>query len=1286
MSEQVNALMIPIHLDVLYLQTELSVLEPMADFSRLPYATAQGDVNADVANLSERILSQPFYDQGFQLQSGIHLHWALPDALHKGSSHGLLFTAPLENDWLSALDANALHIKLHELFRKENYPLSKKFSIDVIEKGKRWVIQDNDDGRIYNVRLANHWKHESNKLDVQQHQRLNVYGSQVTFPAAPNRWLITRRQKGKKSKHWVVESDYLHPPSTVSPVAVSYPYTDATSAQPFRYLGRVMELEAWQAERHKPASFLEKLTAVGYGEPNFAAFYPSCHSVFGFHDAEVSDAEIDTLSYEIAGWYSKAEDDYLNTTIFSDAVDATLIRYGLDTDKLSDNTQVSHDRYHDILFETLESQTAWKVEKETKTDKQFPSRTVCYAKVMVDCKHFDFSNPATRHEEAHEVEVAIGNTGTEALSAYLATQLSDKQWEKWQIEDQLEAVHLAAQLDEYHLDIGPKFREERHRKGFTALSGGSHWIVKQAGAGGVTDDEPIPQPNLDANIAQHLDELNRIQSDYDKLNRRIESQRKQLFADWCKYMVRAYPSVGDEINEEPHLHEVRAFIENHGVNPIEVEITQLKKLQEKRNRSAGELHQALDLFNKKHPKIADYELKSSPAPRYWQANDPVVLIAGEAANPTSRHGEDGTLACQLEIFSVAPLDEQLEVLAQVVDDLTKHKNDKEHHCCEQPWHPFLLEWIVDVHPLTNQANFDSDSRTYKPTFIENNCQFADKKVDLTLRSPSKSLFLNRPNSYTGRSILTPHATAQLGVQLEIYLQRQLLPDYYRANNISAAERADKNTNDLFKQVVAWYEGQSATDRNSVTDSLISAYIKLQINDGQPQLRCLTQALTGFNEALLMHKQTMQLPIDDPLGFEGDRDFSARVADGVKNMNRSMPQPNNEFLPIRNGWLRVAKLRIVDTFGRVQDLKFDEDKSIHTDAMTNKDLPEIAQLRPRITQPARIYLRWLSAMQGQGKDKERESNSHADTSPVCGWMVPNHLDHSLMVYSAKGQALGSIAGKGAWHDAPGEPRIAPWQIKNTHLCRLVCHLLKQDMSDFLTKVDEQLDRIDPQWFAQHEALSLLMGRPLAVTRVRLGLELQGLPAINQQDSVFLSDLQKKAGIEREHDGFTKVNFPIRLGEFGQLNDGLVAYWQEEQDKNGSCCLPEKGSYSSDSASLSLSLDDKALTLTMLLDPRGVIHATSGILPTKSINIPHDLYADVLKKINVTFRTSPVLSSRNGLRLPLPDELGCTWGWLEKFEGEWEESDAIARPKVDAYWEEPQAILEGWLKLSEQEKSE
>jgi len=102
-SEVNNGLLVPIHLDALVLENEETVLEAMADFSRLPYydGLTHQNINADVAYISENIVSHPFRDKSLVLKRGVHLHWALPDALTQGLNNkgGLVFPV-VPDRWL----------------------------------------------------------------------------------------------------------------------------------------------------------------------------------------------------------------------------------------------------------------------------------------------------------------------------------------------------------------------------------------------------------------------------------------------------------------------------------------------------------------------------------------------------------------------------------------------------------------------------------------------------------------------------------------------------------------------------------------------------------------------------------------------------------------------------------------------------------------------------------------------------------------------------------------------------------------------------------------------------------------------------------------------------------------------------------------------------------------------------------------------------------------------------------------------------------------------------------
>jgi hypothetical protein len=131
----------------------------------------------------------------------------------------------------------------------------------------------------------------------------------LKFPAAPNRWLVTRLP-GSATRSWVVCSDLLlaHPdwPGTCAiPVRVG-------ERAEIRWLGGVIEPGQYPPRVREEDSF-EALTraslgVVSNGLPSFAAYYPGCRNVFGFHDAELPAKGEMTLTYVVTGWYAETSD------------------------------------------------------------------------------------------------------------------------------------------------------------------------------------------------------------------------------------------------------------------------------------------------------------------------------------------------------------------------------------------------------------------------------------------------------------------------------------------------------------------------------------------------------------------------------------------------------------------------------------------------------------------------------------------------------------------------------------------------------------------------------------------------------------------------------------------------------------------------------------------------------------------------------------------------------------------------------------------------------------------
>jgi hypothetical protein len=1273
-----NLLLVPIHLDALYLPNGMSVAEATADFSRLPYFQER-DHNPDTVNLSESILTQAFQNKNLYLKPGIHLHWALPDALTKEGKEG--------------------------------------------------------------------------------------------FPAVPNRWLVRRSKSGNVDKTWIVESDYLFPSNTVyQEDSVTYPDLQASEGGlRFCYLGRKVLLDNWPIKDDKP-QYLDRLTAVGYGEPTFAAFYPNCRSVFGFHDSDAK-AE-DKLQYDVIGWYFQDQNSKINNADENCCLNEILQLIENECTTDSKKTPLEN------LLNTLKDQLKWDTSIDDK-DKNSSIKEVvfiCYSRLT-----FNTSSPPQPQTDDIKISLAVANTGTEALSAYLATTIDTNK--KKLIENQLEALQLVETLSSQSLDIGAKFEELRHESGFNAVSAGTVWkICLDNSSSQLEKAQSQTKLNLPSDWVSALKSINEMQQEYDLVDVQVKSRQRQLFADWYKYMVCVYPPEHSWDNY-PDIDQVKQYIEQQGIEPLENLISmaeylnfkiaiEIDLLQEKINsyNSQAEKHNKLLQNNSQdttttNRSIPIYHLESVTVPRYWEPKEPVVLIIGKdeegkntnknAIKASERHGQDGRLskdaflechivqsdktiadlAKELEDKNITKKSEEFKIVFDEINSLYK-KNPEAIGFSEwnqQPWNPFLLQWLVEIFPVNNSGNQSSSSHDYGYDFIVKNYQLEEQAIDLAPQTSCETIGDTEEennkiktdrdsNVYSGFSILTAYANDLLQKRIAQFLDtytkvcnykekleqpnkndddakkelQKLMDEVYNlmpANYDNPKYRELSNKKDYLKEVdnikgiITWYE----------TNPLISRAKKSQEILKEKDFQCLSQSLGGFNQALLMRKQTLQLMIDDPIGFEDYQDFTRQVQDLVGEEVRSAPQPLDDFNPIRAGEMRIISLELVDTFGQIRKLDWDE-QIIKPEAMKTKQ-PNRVLLSPRLVQPCRINFRWLDA------NDTNNQVTDAETTPICGWILPNNLNGSLMIYDNKGVALGSINVNADWDHAPGNKPLemddknpSHPKIPNPHLCKVVAKIidLGQDfLKNFLACLNNALENIDPENFAQHESIALLMGRPIAVVRASVNLELQGLAAINQDWNVFRKEMQQNLPMEdRDTDNFDDVQFPIRIGEFKQFNDGVIGYWKEisnvgifviflliingfynfaslilykylvfyaQQIKDDESRYIETQAFmqkvnpkvSEGPINIIQSINSPAQILTMLVDPRCVFHATSGILPSKAINIPPEQYTEALKNIKVTFLTAPILTDKDQLHLPLLTEPGYDWSWLEKKGEIWSE---------------------------------
>jgi hypothetical protein len=1211
-----SLLMVPIHLDALVLGESRPVVGALADFTRLPYPAGDRDVNSDTGYLSEAILADPLANQGLRLAAGVHLHWALPDTLTRAGS--------------------------------------------------------GPDG--------------------------------MAFPAVPDRWLVLRGRNGQNGQQghdagWVVESDYLHPAgATAATGSVAYPLAPGPGQQPppYRYLGRVVPLADWTAA-DPGAERLTGLTAVGYGDPAFAAFYPNCRNVFGLHDGDgpVTDGWLRGLHYDVIGWYSDGGRDYLADLLRSTAPDDPLL--------------------------TLREVARWA--PALPADGKVPARMVCYGRLTFAPAGAVSSAPPA----AAPVTVAVGNSGPEALCAYLADAIGGTR--PLAAEEQLEAMLLAPRLEQGGTDLATRFGQALHEAAFVARSAGSLWTLRPrsapAAANAVRTARRVAAsaarpadltPVLDR-LAHALNELNRAQQAYDRATDEIGSLGEQLFFDWYRYMLCAYPPAGTG-EDYPDIDGVRRFIERRGLPALRSAVQAAGLVAYVRAprddgprrptaadgdpgslasavvRAAEQVRAALaDLAASPVRSDADlaHQLEPVAAPRYWEPAEPVVLLAGETLSASVKHGQDGRLRADglLDCQAVAGVPatpanaEEAAALARVVDALAPADGREQigyRTWTSQDWHPLLMAWAVAVWPTAAGPGPE-----YPPGFLTDGWQLADDEPELRLRD-GRGVLSPAGTVYTGTSILTPYAQDLQVRRIAGYVMGVYQREHQRPALTEEDAAAWLAVPANLEQVQQWLAAKPPQP-GPEPDPVVTAVAALTRLQAVPSL---SQSLGGFNDALLTRRHTLQLDVADPLGFDDYRAFTAAVRPYVQGPapgqlttpgdpllppylsggNRTAPQPLGTFQPIRSGAFRVLRLRLLDAFGRVLDL--DWDRVIPSRLLPATAGGDLITLPPRFVQPARLNFRWLSADLG-----DQQLTELATHSPVCGWLLPNHFAESLAFYQADGTALGSIDRTGHWQFAPGAAPVSPDQVTDPHLNAVIGYLIRKGsrfLQNFHGAVDSALENIDPPNLTRQPDTAVLVGRPLAIVRASVDLQLQGLPAADQTWTALRHDLRSDS---RQTAGFTGVGVPVRIGDYRQLSDGLVGYWVETPggfDDVFNAPLsdpvddPGIRTHAEGEIAILQSPDSPAQTLTMLVDPRGSLHATCGVLPVKTIGIPAEQYADGLGRIEVTFATGPILSSPRDVEVPLPAGQEDAWSWVEAVPDGWRRT--WTQPTVNR-----QAFLDG-----------
>lgn len=431
------------------------------------------------------------------------------------------------------------------------------------------------------------------------------------FPTVPNRYVITRMyEKGEKIrvKCFVVESDFIRDRLGEDESAEDYsviPYlkelqkADA-APRPYRFIGRWYEADKAPAEG---AYLDEELTVIAGGDPMFAAYYPTCRSVFGWYDALEDVPDECALTYFVLGYYGcESKDPFFGVKTREDFNRVlTSFNFTVDGDEFCDGC---------VFFGEA---------------------------LNIEWKGKDYPYPDMNPPDG-ETNASFGYTSADAMSAVLAKEFDSpiskmSKMSKEDFEYNLTKLQYDLLKQQEQEDGNFKIDDEIHKRTFRETD-----PLEEYDELSLKEKNDGAPPNLEAYY-----ELRRLQRETGRAERRLSFTRKKLYYMWETYIRRreAHSTDADEA-----LREVNRLIER---------LSDDGELMKERNRLKEETERMRGEVKDKLP--PEYELKTVTAAPFVIPKEPVLMLSGNGIKPEyvfDGRTSDGSLRCH---FLPPPLNE-----------------------------------------------------------------------------------------------------------------------------------------------------------------------------------------------------------------------------------------------------------------------------------------------------------------------------------------------------------------------------------------------------------------------------------------------------------------------------------------------------------------------------------------------------------------------------------------------------------------------------------------------------
>ena len=1035
----------------------------------------------------------------------------------------------------------------------------------------------------------------------------------------------------------------------------------ATAVTP-TYVGQVVGLDGW-SEPNPPSLFL---TAVAPGNNMFAAYQPYCQNVFSMFDPLDGSPE-SPLAYFVAGWYSNQADDIVGSWQDGGDFESFLARAGWE--RAGESTDVATwALYHGMV---------WHVETATST------------------VNIPTNQPTV---------VSIGNTTVEALTAMIKPGVSS-----YDFSSLLEAFQSGLLGDLDHPDPAIDLSQDLQLSAFTSRRGGYAWEIVDAP---VDPSQGNPPPPISAAERKKEDQwlatLNRQQRDYDQAVVSLADQQWNLYQMWWKYgnaqKQSAFPAGTSEALFQAALDAQSSTSLVSQVYQAQQKVAQLAATIPT-GATQDDLQSAIQAYAAAQSLPASRQLKQIVLRPFQEANNPVLLVSGASVDtvrttPLQCRFQDQlvtgftyttdtiTLSDLLSILpspgnlsavpapianligefflldpdnatmiaaSVLHASSQITItgVAQAMSDPSSDIGicpDIDLSQWTQPWRPLILNWDITFYPIDHDSNgtplWSFDGKDY---------QWTGEGFDST--APTWD--------YRGMMFTAPQA----GINLKAQLQKILDED----PNIECAKDLKK----FIADIDLFWDFQSA--------SLVGLNQMMTMLDPRPNVSPSLEQKTYDGQTLA--------------------DLVGNAADYVPYPGPPQPAPGapSGFQSWRAGQFVINRLWLVDRFGQNYQIVKSAQKADTFFVAPSFEPPsylvpqlnaQFVQLVPRLLQPARLDFDFVSA-----SDSSKILGVETAVNPICAWLLHNLLDESIVAYSPAGDALGAVwivtdeqnQEIVNWTPAPGSSYATVADLVNsTDLAELgqMLTALQSAGPDAFRSLSLTLD--EASWTiaggqtTSDAGLALLAGQPVAIARVRLQFVLEG-------DVV--TDPSWPYTFAPTTNPMTGWQFNIRLGEPGQTSDGLIGYYGADYNTFYAAAVPENVPDTSyvtpigTGSALALPFDgETSAVLTLLMDPRSVVHATTGILPVVDVAIPQTFIDAALGRMQVTFRIGPLLAesvhqqTASSVAMPRPSLKKGTWTW-QQYDGSAWSTFSISQAAADARFSNvPPVLREGLLKLS------